>query len=353
MNQRIGVLVSIALLLGLAVPAAAAPPPPGSRLAISVSSDGPGAEDDGSEVITTGPQGEDPQRLFGGPGALIGDSLSWSADGEMLAFSAPGVESTASGRFGSGWPVVGTVRGDGSDVRVFPRAFLNAGNPVMAPDGASVAFQRLEIVKEFEGESFLFKSSIWLVGAKDGSVSRLTRWRLAAFIEPLSYLPDGSAIAAELSDRKGSRIVAVDLHGHHSRRLASLRGNVSEPTYSPDGTKLAFVRRLGPRTMLPKPERPVSELMVAKADGTHARRVLRVKGYIVFPSWDPSGSRLAFTRNPPAEATGELEPEFGNKVMAINADGTCLTRVFTDPSMTLFGTAWRPGAGRGAGPIVC
>jgi Tol biopolymer transport system component len=353
MNHRVGVLVLIALLLGLAAPAAAAPPPPGPRLAISVSSDGPGGEDESSEVITTGPLGEDPQPLFGGTGALIGESLSWSADGEVLAFSAPGVESTASGRFGGGWPVVGTVRADGSDVRVFPRAFLNAGDPVMAPDGASVAFQRLKIVKAFEGETYLFKSAIWLMDVEGGSVRRLTRWRLAASIEPLSYLPDGSAVVAELSDRKGSRIVAVDLRDHHSRRLASLGRNVSEPTYSPDGTKLAFVRRQGPRTMLPKPERPVSELMVARADGTHAKRVLRVKGYISFPSWDPSGSRLAFTRNPPAEATGELEPEFGNKVMAINADGTCLTRIFTDPAMTLFGTAWLPGVGREAGPLVC
>jgi hypothetical protein len=39
--------------------------------------------------------------------------------------------------------------------------------------------------------------------------------------------------------------------------------------------------------------------------------------------------------------------------MAINADGTCLTRIFTDPAMTLSGTAWQPGVGREAGPISC
>jgi hypothetical protein len=81
--------------------------------------------------------------------------------------------------------------------------------------------------------------------------------------------------------------------------------------------------------------------------------VLRRKGYISFPSWDPSGRRLAFTHNPPAEATGLLEPEPGNKVMAINADGTCLTRIFTDPDLTLYGSAWQPGVGREAGPISC
>ncbi|HEX8049971.1 MAG TPA: hypothetical protein VF504_00770 [Solirubrobacterales bacterium] len=354
MNHRVGVLVLVVLLLGLAAHAAAAPPPSGPRLAISVFSDGPGGEDESSGVITTGPSGEDPQRLVGGSGGSLGDSLSWSADGEVLALPVSGVDSTASGRFGSGWSVVGTVRADGSGMRVFPRAFLNTGDPVMAPDGASAVFQRLKLVKTLPGrENYLFKSSIWRLDVEDGSVSRLTRWRLAGFLEPISYLPDGSALVADLVDRRGDRIVAIDLHTHRSHRLALLGRYVSEPTYSPDGTKLAFVRLKRAQTMLPEPEHPVSELMVARADGTHARRVLRVKGYISFPSWDPSGSRLAFTRDPPAEATGGLEPEFGNKVMAINADGTCLTRVFTDPSMTLSGTAWLPGPGREAGRISC
>jgi Tol biopolymer transport system component len=81
--------------------------------------------------------------------------------------------------------------------------------------------------------------------------------------------------------------------------------------------------------------------------------VLSKSGYISSPSWDPSGSRLAFVRNPAAEATGSLEPEPSNKVMSINADGSCLIRVFTDPGLTVHEVAWRPGPGREAGPIVC
>lgn len=327
----------------------------GPRLALSISTDGPGAEGGGSEVITIGPMGEDPQRLFGGPGALIGDPISWSADGELLAFSTQGVESTASGPFGTGWPVVGVVRADGSDTRAFRRAFLNAGEQVMAPDGRSVTFQRIKLLRTLPGrESYLFSSSIWRLDIKDGSVRRLTRWRVAASLDPISYSPDGSSLVAARFDlRRGLRIVAIDLDSGRSRRLATLPRDAEEPTYSPDGTKLAFVRLKKAQTMLPKPERPVSELVVARADGNGARRVLRKKGYISFLSWDPSGSRLAFTHNPPAEATGGLEPEPGNKVMAVNADGTCLTKIFSDPEVTAYGSAWRPGLGREAGPIAC
>jgi Tol biopolymer transport system component len=350
-NRRVIVLVLAAFLVGLwaAVPADAALPP-GPRLAISVSGDGPGAEDEFSQVITTGPAGEDPQTLLEG----WGGGLSWSADATRLAFSAVGVESTADGPYGTGWPVVGLATSGIATPRVYPRAFLNGGDPVLAPDGRTVVFSRLKLVKTLPGrESYLFKSALWSLNAERGSVKRLTRWRLAAFVDPIAFAPDGSSIVTELLDRRGSRIVAIDTDGDRSRRLARLPRDAQEPTYSLDGTRLAYLRDKTRRFNLPKPDRPISELWVANGDGSGARRVLRVNGYIGYPTWDPSGSRLAFTRNPAAEATGALEPEPGNRAMAINADGSCLTRVFTDPGLTLHEVSWVPGAGRGAGPISC
>jgi hypothetical protein len=353
-NCRVIILVLAAFFViqGIAAPAVAATPE-GPRLAIAVRSDGPGAEDEAAGVITTGPSGEDPQTLVDDPDYWgIGDRLSWSADGGLIAFSVAGpFQADPGGRYGTGWPVLAVAKGDGGGSRVYPRAFLNAGDPVMAPDGASVVFPRIKLVKVLPGrESYLLKGSIWSLDLEDGSVRQRTRWRLNAFLTPSSFAPDGQTLAAELADRRGYRAVAIDLR---SRRLSLLARQASAPTYSPDGARLAFVREKVRRFQLPRPDRPVSELWVARADGSEARRVLRRKGYISFPSWDPSGSRLSFTVNPPAEATGGLEPEPGNEVMAINADGTCLTQVFSDPEVTASGSAWRPGIGGEAGPIVC
>lgn len=80
-------------------------------------------------------------------------------------------------------------------------------------------------------------------------------------------------------------MVAIDLR---SGRISQLALAASEPTYSSDGTRLAFVREKIRRFNLPKPDRPVSELWVARADGSGAERLLRRKGYISFPGWDPS-----------------------------------------------------------------
>lgn len=81
------VLAAFLVSLGTAFPAAAATPD-GPRLAISLRGDGPGPEDEFSEVITTGPAGENPQPLLRGSGGAIGEGLSWAGDGNGFAFSA-------------------------------------------------------------------------------------------------------------------------------------------------------------------------------------------------------------------------------------------------------------------------
>lgn len=348
MNRPVALLVLVVFLLAVAIPARAAEPV-GPRLAISAV----GGEESG--VVTVDPMGRELKVIVADPDYWgIGDRLSWSADGGSLAFSTSGpFQSDPGGAYGTGWPLLALARPDSGGSKVFPRAFLNGGEPVLAPDGASAVFTRVKLVKTLPGrESYLFKASIWSLNIGNGRVRRLTRWRVGGYLDPISFSPDGSSVAIEISDRNGRRVVAIDRAGRQSHLLARLPDDAREPTYSPDGTKLAYVVEVD-MSGGKLPERPVSELIVARADGGEPHRLLRTKGYVSFPGWDPSGSRLAFTRNPPAEATGGLEPEPGNKVMAINSDGTCLTRVISDPDLTLGGVAWRPGPGREAGPVSC
>jgi Tol biopolymer transport system component len=346
MARWLTALALAALAMTSAASQACAVVPSGARLAVIAHGD-----PNGTELFMVGPGGEHPEpALRSGPeqiGWLAGDRLSWSADGRLMAFAAPGKEEQP------GQTLAVAQEGD-SGIRVYPRVDLSeGGDPLIAPDGRSVVFQRVKLVKVLPGrENYLFKSSVWSFDLERRSLRQLTRWRVGTFLWPSSFSPDGSTVAAGSFGRQGFRAVAIDVRSGH---LSLLAPNAWEPTYSPDGSRLAFVRLLNwlsPALNDAPPSRQLVALYVASADGGNARRLVRRRGLIAWPSWDPSGSRISFTQSL-VEDSRSLSPLEGDKVMAINAEGTCLTKVFSDPETTLFGASWQPGPDREAGPISC
>lgn len=329
------VILSAFAVLAAAAAFAGAAPPEGPRLAIV-------AEEHGKAVITIGPLGEDPRRIVDPEHVGPGSGPSWSADGSRLAFTAD--------VYPDDDPVLGVVDADGSNLRIYPRIPLELGDAVMAPDGRSAAFARVRLQARSGKRSDLFQTSIWSFELGNSTARRLTRWR-AEYLIPSSYPPDGSTLAASRFDGRRFRAVAIDLRSGSTSLLAR---NAAEPMYAPDGSSFAFVRWKPWQPSGVKEEASmVSELRVGRV-GTPvgSRLLLRMRGLLGLPSWDPSGQRLAFVHSQ-TDDPRERGFEKGNRVMAINADGTCLTRVFTDPDLTLYGSAWQPGVGREAGPISC
>jgi Tol biopolymer transport system component len=276
-------------------------------------------------IVTMGPKGETPQAMIEGVGW---SQPSWSADGSLLAF----------GSYGE-WDgeVVAVAETDGPGIRFFRHARLVGEHPVMAPDGQTVAYS--------------YKSSVWLLNVISGSVRRAAPRALRETdFEPSSFSPDGSALAGTLG-WLGSEAVAVDLR---TGRVSVLAREASEPVYSPDGSEVAFIRwNNWRRNGIDDGSPPIDELRVTRI-GTlpRSRLLLRSHKLLVRPSWDPSGERIAFTRTRVYE-NGYDDPLQGDALMAINADGTCLKRVYTDRETTVYGATWRPGPGREAGPISC
>lgn len=320
MRASVSALVCLLLLLGTA-PTVQASTPAGPQITVLVHE---GVEI-GQDIITMGPGGESPQTVIKEAGW---SRPSWSADGTLLAFGAYGE-----------WrgEVVGAAEADGLGIRFFRRASLAGDHPVMAPDGRTIAYS--------------YKGAIWLLDVTSGAVRRAAPWRLQTTeFEPSSFSPDGSKLAGTVG-WLGSSAVAVDLR---TGRVSLLAREASEPVYSPDGSEVAFIRWKNWRaSAVDDGSPPIDELRVTRVGTFPRSRLLRrSRKLLAWPSWDPSGKRLAYTRTRVIE-NGYTDPKKGDALMAINADGTCLKRVYSDPETTLYGSVWQPGPGREAGPISC
>jgi TolB protein len=87
-----------------------------------------------------------------------------------------------------------------------------------------------------------------------------------------------------LAFTRGGDVFTIRADGTGARPL--LR-RASLPSWSPDGTRLAFVsRRSGDE-----------EIYVANADGSGVRRLTRSPGPDLWPAWSSDGRRIAWSRN--------------------------------------------------------
>lgn len=343
---------SIALtLLGLVSSSAfASVGPDGPRLAVVENTLFPFRFD----LTTVDETGARPLRLAGGgprkrPLPEEFTLPSWSPDGSMVVFVA------LSGRLDQGPRAVRLYvsSSDGSGLRPLKET-RGADEPKFSPDGRTVFFTRYQFRSRVNGrgkkELVTSGASIWAVDVFGGSARRITPERNGVWMYAGSFSPDGEDLLATRSARRGSwSVVRINLA---SGKTSVFLRRAVDPVYSPDGSKVAFVRWRNVRRRDGKSETR-SDLFTVRSDGGGLRRLTSSPGNDSSQSWDPSGQRLAFVRFLPEWAEPE-ELGYGSAVMQVNADGSCLGFILR-PSLdvALFGVAWQPGTGREAGRIEC
>ena len=347
-------LVSASATLTLAVfvsgPAFASVVPDGPRLAVVQNTLFPYRFD----LTTVNETGAQPLRLAGGgpkqrPLPEEFTPPSWSPDGSMLVFSGLA-------RRVDDWPR--SVRlyisaADGSGLRPL-KGTHGADEPKFAPDNRTVFFTRHlfrpRVNRQGKRESVIVGGSIWSVDVFGGVPRRVTPRRRGVLMYPASFSPDGRTLLASRSvGRKPWDVVALRLD---TGDMAVLLHGDEDPVYSPDGSRIAFVRwrRLEAEK---SGDSLTSDLFTVRAGGGGLRRITGGIGNDYSQTWDPSGERLAFVHYLPER----YEPDelgYGSAVLQVNADGSCLSPLLA-PSFNraFFGVAWQPGAGREAGRISC
>jgi Tol biopolymer transport system component len=213
---------------------------------------------------------------------------------------------------------------DGSHERRLTKG--RSGSPTWSPDGSRIAF---------DAGGGIYVSNSDGSGRRPLMTDRSTEMPLGSttnvYAQAPAWSPDGRWIAFLMN----YDLYVIAPNGSRQRRLTwNHEADVLRLAWSPDGQRIAFEswrERVAPgrwRDRLP-------EIYVINADGTRLRKLTRNDDLDSDPSWSPDGKRIAFARLNGGWDSCEADKweDCNVDIYVMDADGSDQHRLTSNPKL--------------------
>lgn len=156
-----------------------------------------------------------------------------------------------------------------------------------------------------------------------------------ALADQPAFSPDGTKIAfiGSSSDFSNFDIYVVNSDGTNRVQLTQTADSESHPAWSPDGTRLTFSRNSQATGTGSSSENYRSHIYVMNADGSGAVKIADV-GNDSAPSWSPDGTHIAFS--------SFANDGSSSRIYTVQPDGTQLTAI--TPGGFSTAPSWSPNS---------
>jgi Tol biopolymer transport system component len=145
--------------------------------------------------------------------------------------------------------------------------------------------------------------------------------------------PFGPADNGRIAYVSNGQLWTIEPNGSDPRAISTGRGIIGLPTWSRDGTRIAYI------VYTDEYSRTATTLLIVEADGSHATTLASNAEAIQYVSWSPSGHSLAYSKWIPY-------PGQRDRVFIASLAGSPESHQVGDPDMSAYDPAYSPDGAR-------